>query len=60
MLVTTCSVGVVVAFQPSLHSNQVMLINKEDDVFRPENLICGETPLDQHVAAAPFHWQGGS
>lgn len=38
MLATTCRVGVVVAFQPGLHSNQIMLINKENDVFSPENL----------------------
>lgn len=36
----TCRVGVVVAFQPSLHSNQIMLIHKENDVFSPENLTC--------------------
>lgn len=40
MLAITCSVGVVVAFQPGLHTNQIMLIYKEDDVFGPVNLIC--------------------
>lgn len=34
----TCSVGVVVAFQPCLHTNKVMFIYKEDDVFGPVNL----------------------
>lgn len=36
----TCGVGVVVAFQPSLHSNQIMLVHEENDVFSPENLTC--------------------
>ncbi len=39
MLVITCGVGVVVALQPGLHTNQIMLIHEEDDVFSPVNLI---------------------
>lgn len=35
----TCSVGVVVPFQPGLHTNQIMFIDKEDDVLGPVNLI---------------------
>lgn len=37
-LVVTCSVSVVVTLQPCLHTNQVMLIYKEDDVLGPVNL----------------------
>lgn len=35
----TCSIGVMVALQPRLHANQIMLIHQEDDVFGPKNLI---------------------
>lgn len=35
----TCCVGVVVALQPGLHTDQIMLIDKEDDVLGPVNLI---------------------
>lgn len=34
----TCSVGVVVALQPGLHTNQIMLIHKENYVLGPKNL----------------------
>lgn len=37
--VITCSVGMVVALQPGLHTNQIMLIHQEDDVLGPKNLI---------------------
>lgn len=37
--VITCSVGVVVALQPRLHTNQIMLIHKKYDVLGPVNLI---------------------
>lgn len=35
----TCGVGVVVALQPCLHTNQIMLVHQEDDVLCPVNLI---------------------
>ena len=41
----TCSVGVVVALQPGLHTNQIMLIDEKDDVFGPVNLIYWGTQL---------------
>lgn len=37
--VLTCSVGVVVALQPGLHTNQIMLIHKEDEILCKVNLI---------------------
>lgn len=40
MLAITRGVGVVVALQPGLHTNQIMLIHEEDDVLGPVNLIC--------------------
>lgn len=35
----TCSVGVVVALQPCLHTNQIMLVHEEYDILGPVNLI---------------------
>lgn len=39
LLTITCSVCVMVALQPGLHTNQIMLIHEEYDVLGPENLI---------------------
>lgn len=60
--VATCSVGVVVGLQPGLHSNQVVLIYQENDVFSPENLICWEKKHIKTIneVAKPFLWQRGS
>ena len=40
MQMITCNVGVVVALQPGLHTNQIVFIHEEDDIFGPKNLIC--------------------
>lgn len=58
-LVITCSVGVVVAFQPRLHTNQVMFIYKEDDVFGPVNLPWWETQSLKHEMSPALNWNRG-
>lgn len=60
-LVITCSVGVVVALQPRLHTNQVMFIYKEDDVFGPVNLPWWETQQSlKHEMSPELNWKMGA
>lgn len=56
-LVTTCSVGVVVTLQPCLHTNQVVFIDKEDDVLGPVNLTWWEAEQTLKLAGLlEFKW----
>lgn len=53
----TCSVGVVVTLQPGLHTNQIMLIHKKDDVLGPVNLIYKTEFLEsRNTTATSSQW----